>query len=142
MSTLLIPQCLVSMRNVIAYDDQGATRKAQMHRHGRAFLKSLAMELKLSPGSYDIRSNKGGIAVSGEVTLHAESLYVQLYESCIRPGISILYRPCKGRADYCGGNNHHTTMAALAGSVQASGRFVMQCNLMARGNYSFTVIGD
>lgn len=141
MSKLLIPQCLVTMRDVHAYDYAGAFRKAQLHRVGRAFLRSLVSDLGLVPGTFEIRISKGGIAVSGEVTLHAQSLYVQLFESCTRPGISVMYRTCNGTKDYTGGTNHFTSMAALAGCADARERFVMQCKVMAMGNYSFTVIG-
>lgn len=143
MSTpLLIPACLATMRDITACGPTGGLLKAQLHRHGRVFLRSLAADLGLVPGTYEIRSNKGGPAVSGEVTLHAEHLYVQLFESCIRRGVSVMYRTCKGRTDYCGGTNHFTSVAALSGSLDARQRFVMQCKVMAMGNYSFTVIGD
>jgi hypothetical protein len=44
-------------------------------------LKALADALRLSSGEFDLRSNKGGIAVSGEVTLHGDDLYVQVSQS-------------------------------------------------------------
>ena len=136
MSKLLIPACLATIRNVHAYDLAGSIRKKQLHRHGRAFLASLAAELGLVTGTYDIRSNKGGIAVSGEVTLHADRLYVQLYESCIHPGVMVLYRTCEGRKDYSGGLNHTWQMADLANRPQDRERFIAQCRAMVSGNYS------
>ncbi|KAA3442046.1 hypothetical protein C7I87_32575 [Mesorhizobium sp. SARCC-RB16n] len=50
-----------------SYDEQ---QKRRFHTTGRSKLKKLAAELALPPGSYDLRSNKAGIAVSGEITLH------------------------------------------------------------------------
>lgn len=94
----------------------GSNRKAKMHSAGRAFLRRLAADLGLEKGSFDIRSNQGGIAVSGEVTLHGERIYVQLSEHCYgrRVGVSVLYRTCSGRKDYCGHLNHTTTMSEVA----------------------------
>ena len=38
-------------------------------------LRRLAEALALQPAAFDLRFNKGGIAVSGEVTLHGDELY-------------------------------------------------------------------
>ena len=79
--------------------------KRSFHATGRARMRKLATLLGLPAGSYDIRSNAGGIAVSGEVTLHGEDIYVQASQSCIGQGMGILVRTCKGRRDYTGGHN-------------------------------------
>lgn len=79
--------------------------KRAFHRNGRRQIQALAYALGLRPGSYDIRSNQGGIAVSGEVTLHADNLYVQLSQSCLTTLPGILFRSCQGRKDYTGGPN-------------------------------------
>ena len=73
----------------------------------------MAETLGLPAGSYEVRSNQGGIAVSGEVTLHAEALYVQLSESAVSRGVSMLYRSCDSRKDYCGHQNHFASMSGL-----------------------------
>jgi hypothetical protein len=62
----------------VAYD---ASRKRRFHRQVRQRLKHLAEELGWPPDSYDLRSNPGGIAVSGEITLHHERVYVQVSQS-------------------------------------------------------------
>jgi hypothetical protein len=36
-----------------------------------------------SHGDYDLRSNEAGLAVSGEITLHADRLYVQVSQSAM-----------------------------------------------------------
>jgi len=97
-----------------SYSDEAHARKCAFHRDGRRFLKGLAAELGLARGSFEVRSNLGGIAVSGEVTLHSDTLYVQLSESCLRPHVSILYRRCNGRRDYCGQTNHFVAVRDLA----------------------------
>jgi hypothetical protein len=116
----------LTARNIDAYSDEGALRKAAFHQDGKQFLKSLAKALALRPGSFDIRSNLGGIAVSGEVTLHHERLYVQLSESATGPGVSILYRACQGRKDYSGGRNHFCSIDGLQ-SAEGQTKFWTHC---------------
>ena len=54
------------------YNEQ---HKRRFHTIARSRLKNLAAELGLKPGSYDLRSNRAGIAVSGEITLHHDRIY-------------------------------------------------------------------
>jgi hypothetical protein len=75
--------------------------KEAFHTTAKAALKEVADALELPKGSYEIRSNKAGPAILGEVTLHGENIYVQVGES----PHGILYRTCKGRKDYTGGGN-------------------------------------
>lgn len=82
------------------------TNKDQLHRAGKKALKALAEKLNLPAGGFEVRSNKGGIAVSGEITLHSESLYVQISDSLGR-GLQVLFRTCKGMKDYSGGQNNY-----------------------------------
>jgi len=97
-----------------AYTDVGQAKKEAYLKNGKAWLRLLAEKLGLTPAQYELRVNRGGIAVSGEVTLHSDTLYLQLFESCIGGrGVSVLYRSCHGRADYTGGANHEIAMAAL-----------------------------
>lgn len=53
-----------------------AEQKRRFHAIARSRLKKLAAELGLARGSYDLRSNKAGIAVSGEITLHHDRAYM------------------------------------------------------------------
>ena len=112
MLTLPIPAGLLS-RRINAYSETGAARKRAFHKDGRRFLRRLAAAVGLPKGSFDVRSNSGGIAVSGEVTLHSDTLYVQLYESVCRSGVAVLYRRCRGQRDYCGEANFFADPAAL-----------------------------
>lgn len=79
------------------------TDKALFHSQGKRIAKDIATALNLPEGSYDIRSNMGGVAVSGEVTLHGENIYIQFSQSPFAKGF--MYRTCKGRKDYHGGPN-------------------------------------
>lgn len=90
-------------RKTVTYDD--AAKKAFHSAAGRQ-LRKLAAELGFSKESFDLRSNKAGPAVSGEITLHHEDLYVQVSQSTMGPEKSILIRTCEGRKDYSGGRNH------------------------------------
>lgn len=91
-----------------AYDD---AQKTLFDSTARNRLRRLAAELGLPNGSFDLRSNKAGIAVSGEVTLHHDHVYIQVGQSCLGVGMGVLIRTCRGRRDFTGGMN---TFAALA----------------------------
>ena len=93
-----------------AYDD---AQKRSFHATGRKRLNALATALGLEPGSYEVRSNSGGIAVSGEVTLHGQNLYVQICQPATGCDSGILIRTCEGRKDYTGGRNHFAPLALL-----------------------------
>ena len=93
-----------------AYND---AQKRSFHATGRKRLKALADALGLKAGTYDVRSNLGGIAVSGEATLHGEHLYVQICQPATGWDSGILIRTCKGRKDYTGGANHFAPLSWL-----------------------------
>jgi hypothetical protein len=105
-----------------SYDED---QKRRFHSTARSRLKKLAAALGLVPGTYDIRSNKAGIAVSGEVTLHHERFYLQVGQFGLSSGHGILIRTCKGRKDFTGGANHFVGLQllddipALAAAVRA-----------------------
>lgn len=91
-----------------------AEQKAKFHRQASAALKQLADELGFAAGSYDLRSNKGGIAVSGEITLHHDKVYVQAFQSVVGgPTNGVLIRTCNGRKDYTGGRNNTVSLEML-----------------------------
>ncbi len=93
----------------VSYDEPA---KKLFHSDGRKALKRLADALCLADGSYDLRSNKGGIAVSGEVILHGEEIYLQLGLG-IGSGREVMFRRVAGRKDYCGDRNHWAAINEL-----------------------------
>ena len=93
-----------------AYD---GAQKRMFHAAGRVRLEVLAKVLEFTPGSFDLRSNPGGIAVSGEVTLHHDRLYVQLCQPATGMDTGILIRICQGRKDYTGDRNHVAPLSLL-----------------------------
>ncbi|MEZ5936311.1 MAG: hypothetical protein R3F54_31305, partial [Alphaproteobacteria bacterium] len=96
--------------------------KVQFHRKARALLKRLAVALELSKDSYRIRTNRGGPAVSGEVALQGERIYVQITQSSMGRDHDLLYRRCTGAEDHVGGPNHYASAAELEAEPVAFAR--------------------
>lgn len=94
----------------VAYDPEA---KSLFHAQARRRLLKLAAALGLDPCSFDLRSNQGGIAVSGEITLHADRLYVQASQPATGSDAGILFRSCDGRRDYVGGVNNFASLDLL-----------------------------
>lgn len=97
-------------RKRVAYD---AAAKHLFHSCARSQLRRVATALDLQPGDYDLRSNQGGIAVSGEITLHSDHIYVQASQSAMGHHSGVLFRTCKGREDYVGGPNNFASLDLL-----------------------------
>ena len=87
--------------------------KVQFHRKARALLKRLAGALDLPKDSYRIRTNRGGPAVSGEVTLQGERVTVQITQSGMGRNHDVVYRRCAGVDDHVGGTNLYASAAEL-----------------------------
>lgn len=101
---------MISWTRTCSYDEE---QKRRFHSIARSRLKKLAAELGLPPGTYDVRSNKAGIAVSGEITLHHDSVYAQVSQFALSSTHGVLIRTCKGRKDFTGGPNHFLPLARL-----------------------------
>jgi hypothetical protein len=89
----------------LEYND---SEKSAFHKAGKAMLKKLASELGFAPKTFEVRSCMGGTACAGEVILHAENIYIQLFKGWNNEGLRFLIRSCKGRKDYCGGCNNYS----------------------------------
>ena len=101
---------IFDFRRSVAYD---AEAKRLFHSRARSQLRRLATALGLEPGSYDLRSNQAGIAVSGEIILHGDRFYVQVSQSAMGHHSGVLFRTCKGRKDYVGGPNNFVSLDLL-----------------------------
>ena len=110
----------------VAYD---AAAKRLFHSRARSQLRRLATTLGLAPGSYDLRSNPAGIAVSGEITLHTDRLYVQASRSVMGHDSGILFRTCKGRKDYVGGPNNFASLDLLNRPEELARRIRERCHV-------------
>lgn len=108
------------------FSNTGEARKKAMHKEGAVLLTQLAAEIGINPTQYKVRSNTAGDGVSGEVTLHADMLYLQMSESCIAPGLQIMYRTCKDQKDYTGGPNHFVSLKDLV-NADKQRAFITQC---------------
>jgi hypothetical protein len=100
-----------NFKQSIAY--QAHATKLRWHAQARAKLRALAGALELPQGAFEMRSNHGGIAVSGEATLHGEHVYIQVSQPFGGADTGLLYRRCRGRRDYTGERNHFASLNAL-----------------------------
>jgi hypothetical protein len=116
---------LAQMTSVdIVYNVAG---KDAFHRAAKKALKAVAEKLGLSKSDYDLRNNKAGPAVTGEVTLHTDKLYVQVSGGMFSDKLSVMYRTCNGRKDYTGGTNNFTSV-----EVMESDSFIDKLKAMAK----------
>ncbi len=93
-----------------AYD---VAQKRAFHAAASKVLRHLAVELDFKPGTFELRSNLGGIAVSGEITLHHKDVYIQVSQSAVGLNTGVMIRSCEGMKDYSGGPNNFLTYEAL-----------------------------
>lgn len=92
--------------------DAGA--KNEFHREAKKRLTALADALGFEKGSFEVRSNRGGPAVSGEITLHHDDIYIQASQPAWASSErGLMIRTCKNRRDYTGGNNHFAPLSWL-----------------------------
>lgn len=108
--------------------DHDADAKRTFHTEARRGLRRLAEALQLASGTYEIRVCAGGPAVSGEVILHGEELYVQVSIGGFGRG-EILLRRCRGRSDYVGERNHWARMAELVDPATLAARIARELGL-------------
>ena len=108
--------------------DHDADAKRTFHTEARRALRRLAEARQLASGTYEIRVCAGGLAVSGEVILHADELYVQVSIGGFGRG-EILLRRCRGRSDYVGERNHWARMAELVDPATLAARIARELGL-------------
>ena len=111
--------------------------KAEFKRLSMKVLRQIVLKLGLPKGSFEICFNTGGIAVSGDPILHSEHLYIDMSLSCLGPQQGFMFRSCKGRKDYTGGQNHwmkweelldlDRAVARISHVVPAGGIHVFSC---------------
>jgi hypothetical protein len=119
------PSQAFDFRKSVAYN--GAAKRL-FHTQARRQLKKLADALGLPPDSFDLRSNKAGIAVSGEITLHAGRIYVQVSQPATGTDTGILFRTCEGRKDYVGGSNNLASLDLLHQTEELARRIREACH--------------
>ncbi len=113
-----------------------ADKKRQFKLDALYFLRHIAdlMQFQKDEYEFQIRWNEGGIAVSGEATLHSNDIYIQFSQSAN----GFMWRTCKGQKDYCGGFNRWAqweklleleTFVAAVQEVRAQIRMMPNCLL-------------
>lgn len=82
---------------------------------GKKILRFIVQELGLKKGEYEIRWNPGGIACSGDHTLHTDKFSLALHDNC---GLGFFYwRTVKDRKDYTGGQNQNVHWKELSNGL-------------------------
>ena len=99
-----------ALRSTVMYN---AAAKKEFKLAAMQGLRKLADVLRLELGTYEVRWNAGGVAVSGEATLHHDLFYIQISQGGAPGGFEVLYRTCNGRRDFSGGSNHWTNAATF-----------------------------
>ena len=94
----------------VAYDVEA---KKAFHSESRKALVRLADALGYERRDFDIRSSQGGVAVSGEIILHSDELYVTVSCGGFSQNGEIMYRRCSSRRDYTGERNHYAGIRDL-----------------------------
>jgi hypothetical protein len=93
--------------------------KKELHAKSRTFLKLFANKiLGLEDGKFDVSSNPAGDAVSGEIILHTDDLYVVI--SC-GSHLPIMFRKCHGRTDCTGEANNWACSARKLLDIHRTG---------------------
>ena len=107
-----------------------AESKAKFHRGGKALLRALAQELRLVPGTYQVRSCKGGPAVWGEVILHSQDIYLEVSggSSIVHRGqvCDVMFRRCLGLMDYSVGPNQWMESGAIINDISAAAHHILK----------------
>ena len=120
------PALLVLAIRGVSHDEDA---KRQFHADGKRAMKRLADELGLGASDYDLRSNRGGIAVSGEITLHSDEVYVQLSLGSMGPDREVMYRRVRSRNDYTGERNHFASVRDLLAPDRFADRLARELTL-------------
>lgn len=96
---------------ITGYGDESISKEDWL-KAGRSVLKQLVKALGLPDGSYEIRINRAGPAVSGDIILHGQWLYVNLSQTAMS-NTGFYWRLCNGRKDYTGGVNQWESWNSL-----------------------------
>lgn len=96
--------------DINGYSDEAQTIKSAWLYAGRSICRKLAKELGLEKGSFDVRVNPAGVAISGDIHLHGEFVYVAISQSCVK---GFYWRFCDGKKDYCGKQNRWESFEVL-----------------------------
>jgi hypothetical protein len=91
---------LVALEGQCGYND---VAKAEFRKLSMKLMRELRETLGMFSAS--VRYNAGGIAVSGDATMHGDIVYVTVNADALC-SMGVLYRTCKSKKDYTGGRNN------------------------------------
>jgi len=91
-----------------------ADLKTSFRAATKSVLEDLVLALGLPDGTYDLRWNAGGVAVSGDWTVHTDAFHLIVSVGDVRP---VRYRTCTSRHDHTGGLNRWATAEQLCDVV-------------------------
>jgi|TARA_Y100000310_G_scaffold345563_1_gene466686 hypothetical protein len=111
-------QAFITLASTPGSCSYNAENKQKFLRDAKAILRDLAGRMGFERGDYDLRTNKAGIAVSGEVTLHGDGLYVQFGQFYTHD--KFLFRGCRGTDDYVGLDNRWMSWSFLSDLDEAA----------------------
>lgn len=120
------PALIALAHKGVAYDERA---KKLFLSDGRKALRALADALGLPDEGYDIRVQRGGVAVSGDVTMHGETIYVQLGLGVMGAGREVMFRKVAGRKDFIGDRNHFASVHELIKPGTLAARIRRELNL-------------
>jgi hypothetical protein len=89
--------------------------KDLFHKVAKNRLKALAKDLGLAAGSFEIRSNMGGGAVSGEISLQHDDFRIEASSPGVRQERGLTMHTCADRKNESrfAGNNHFAPLTWL-----------------------------
>ncbi|SNS68720.1 hypothetical protein SAMN06295912_11282 [Sphingomonas laterariae] len=118
---------LIALANKgVAYDERA---KKLFHADGRKALRALADALGLADDGYTITSQRGGAAISGDVMLHADHLYVRLSLDGMGAGREVMFRKVAGRHDFVGERNYWAAVHDFVQPKRLAARIRRDLNL-------------
>jgi hypothetical protein len=120
------PALIALAHKGVAYDERA---KKLFLSDGRKALRALADALGLPGDDYEIRVNRAGPAVSGEVILHASNIYVELSLGCMGRDREVMFRKVAHRRDYVGDRNHWGSVRELLTPIRFAARIRRELNL-------------
>jgi len=99
--------------SIDGYGEESARIKQAWLAAGGRIARKLAKALGLEKGEFSVRTNPAGPAVSGDVTLHADWVYVSLSQSCAGLGDMFMWRYCDSQRDFTGHANQWERWTSL-----------------------------
>ena len=116
-----------------------ADAKRLFHVEAKRALARLADVLGLRSADYDLHVSAGGPAVAGEVTLHADRLYIKVTIGGLGPG-EVLFRSVRGRQDYTGGRNRWARIEELHDPERLGQRIAREVGLELPGSEQLPLV--